>query len=116
MQTEKVRLPHFRYRGIQQECFLDPDDLELVDLNDALRGLHKQFGINSIMVEGGARVISAFLDLRDMGEAPVVDILIVTVAPTIVGSSKAIRATQTLRNVRRRLEAVPGNQMLNLLV
>lgn len=45
--------------------------------------------IRSVMVEGGASVINTFLNQasqpRGPGESPVVDTLIVTVAPTLVG-------------------------------
>lgn len=45
--------------------------------------------IRSVMVEGGASVIKTFMNQasqpRVPGESPVVDTLIVTVAPTIVG-------------------------------
>jgi 2,5-diamino-6-(ribosylamino)-4(3H)-pyrimidinone 5'-phosphate reductase len=47
----------------------------------------KQFGVNSLMVEGGATVIAAFLSLRDHNNESLVDMHIVTVAPTIVGSA-----------------------------
>jgi len=53
-----------------------------------LRKLH-ECDIRSVMVEGGASVIDTFMNQafqpRGSGESPVVDTLIVTVAPTIVG-------------------------------
>lgn len=53
-----------------------------------LRKLYK-CDIRSVMVEGGASVIDAFMNQasqpRGPEESPVVDTLIVTVAPTIVG-------------------------------
>ena len=39
------------------------------------------------MVEGGQRVISSFLSHQDAEANPVVDLLIVTVAPTFVGAA-----------------------------
>lgn len=51
------------------------------------------------MVEGGAGVISSFLDFRDPGDdEPVVDIHVVTVAPMIIGSG-AIHATGSISKV-----------------
>lgn len=47
----------------------------------------RECGIRSLMVEGGQRVISSFYAARDGDSRPVVDILIVTVAPTLVGPS-----------------------------
>ncbi|KAI8831615.1 dihydrofolate reductase-like domain-containing protein [Chytriomyces cf. hyalinus JEL632] len=47
-----------------------------------LRVLKSKFGVNSLMVEGGSRIISAFLGLGPS----CVDCLIVTVAPMFVGS------------------------------
>jgi len=54
-----------------------------VDLYSALQAL-KQRGINSLMVEGGAAVISAFLRAR------LADAIILTVAPMLVGGYNAI--------------------------
>jgi len=54
-----------------------------VPLNEALRVLHNK-GITSIMVEGGATVITAFL------EAGLVDAVVMTIAPAIVGGYKAV--------------------------
>ncbi|RKO86533.1 dihydrofolate reductase-like domain-containing protein, partial [Blyttiomyces helicus] len=53
-----------------------------VDLEDALRLLAAPpLGIRSVMVEGGATVIGAFLD----GGPTAVDLVVVTVAPRFVG-------------------------------
>ncbi|KAJ1721111.1 2,5-diamino-6-(ribosylamino)-4(3H)-pyrimidinone 5'-phosphate reductase [Coemansia erecta] len=46
----------------------------------AVLGVLEQEGVSSLMVEGGAQVIQAFLECR------MVDCLIVTIAPTVVGS------------------------------
>lgn len=55
-----------------------------MDLTEALATL-KQLGISSLMIEGGATVIAAFLDLRNASGDLLVDIHIVTVAATIIG-------------------------------
>ena len=61
-----------------------PGDSEgRVCLHEALREL-KQRGINSLMVEGGARVISAFLSHK------LVDAIVITVAPRLAGGYKAV--------------------------
>ncbi|OGT70957.1 MAG: GTP cyclohydrolase [Gammaproteobacteria bacterium RIFCSPLOWO2_02_FULL_57_10] len=54
-----------------------------VCLHEALREL-KRRGINSLMVEGGANVITAFL------KEQLVDALVLTIAPTVVGGYKAV--------------------------
>ncbi|CAE6502854.1 unnamed protein product [Rhizoctonia solani] len=55
-----------------------------IDLAGALR-LLKHRGINSVMVEGGQRVISSMLTGRHTDESPLVDTLIITVAPSLIG-------------------------------
>jgi len=62
---------------------LPADERGRVDLVAALRLLRDR-GIQSLMVEGGANVISAFVQAR------LADALVVTMAPTIVGGYKAI--------------------------
>lgn len=54
-----------------------------VCLHEALREL-KRRGIHSLMVEGGANVITAFL------KEELVDALVLTIAPTLVGGYKAV--------------------------
>jgi len=54
-----------------------------VNLNVALQKLHER-GIHSLMVEGGASVINAFL------KAGLVDAIVLTVAPRLVGGYKAV--------------------------
>ncbi|KAF9225558.1 bacterial bifunctional deaminase-reductase, partial [Gyrodon lividus] len=60
----------------------------ILSIPHLLRKLYGQ-DIRSVMVEGGATVIRAFLNQasepRDIGTSPVVDTLIVTVAPMLVG-------------------------------
>ncbi|EJD54406.1 bacterial bifunctional deaminase-reductase [Auricularia subglabra TFB-10046 SS5] len=55
------------------------------DVLAVLRHLREQ-GVKSLMVEGGRSVISSFFAARDSQGRPVVDRLIVTVAPILVGS------------------------------
>lgn len=54
-----------------------------VDLPSALKVLHER-GINSLMVEGGAAVITAFL------RAGLADAIVLTVAPVLIGGYNAI--------------------------
>ncbi|CAE6441761.1 unnamed protein product [Rhizoctonia solani] len=56
-----------------------------IDLAGALR-LLKHRGIHSVMVEGGQRVISSMLTGRHTDESPLVDTLIITVSPSLIGS------------------------------
>lgn len=53
------------------------------------------------MVEGGASVIAAFLNLRSPSDEPLVDMHIVTVAPTIIGSA-GVQAVQLISEVSLR--------------
>jgi diaminohydroxyphosphoribosylaminopyrimidine deaminase / 5-amino-6-(5-phosphoribosylamino)uracil reductase len=55
-----------------------------VDMAQALQ-LLKQRGINSVMVEGGATVISALL------QAQLVDAVVLTLAPLLIGGYRAVR-------------------------
>ena len=76
----------------------------LIGVEDLLTAL-RELGVRSLMVEGGARVIRSFLEAartqpaaqkehilgrgspRGTGAAKIVDALVVTVAPTIVGEA-----------------------------
>jgi len=51
---------------------------------DASMRLLRERGIKSLMVEGGAQVITAFLQAR------LVDALVLTIAPKLVGGYKAV--------------------------
>jgi riboflavin biosynthesis pyrimidine reductase len=62
---------------------LQDNGTESVPLESALQLLLER-GINSLMVEGGATVISAFLRAR------LVDALVMTVAPVLLGGYKAM--------------------------
>ncbi|CAE6450162.1 unnamed protein product [Rhizoctonia solani] len=55
-----------------------------IDLAGAMR-LLKHRGIGSVMVEGGQRVISSMLTGRHVDGSPLVDALIITVAPNLIG-------------------------------
>ena len=74
----------------------------VIAVPELLTALHER-GVRSVMVEGGARVIRAFLSAAHSGDTPscarggsdspgekrprTVDALVVTVAPTIVGEA-----------------------------
>lgn len=60
-----------------------PGKISLPDMLETIRGL----GVRSLMVEGGARVIKSFLSAAgsSVSKLPVVDAIIVTVAPIFVG-------------------------------
>jgi 2,5-diamino-6-(ribosylamino)-4(3H)-pyrimidinone 5'-phosphate reductase len=72
-----------------------------LSINNLLTTLHK-LGIKSLMVEGGQRVISSFLSHRDAEAECVVDVLIVTVAATLVGAQGIGVLNQGFSSVRRR--------------
>lgn len=71
-----------------------------IDLAGALR-LLKHRGINSVMIEGGQRVISSMLTGRHTDGSPLVDALIITVAPSLIGSD-GVGVLQQGRKVRPR--------------
>ncbi|KAI0715008.1 bacterial bifunctional deaminase-reductase [Earliella scabrosa] len=61
----------------------------LISIRGLLSALHQQ-GVRSLMVEGGARVIGSFLSAAQRSDpdgGKVVDALVVTVAPTLVGDA-----------------------------
>lgn len=64
------------------------DDPQQVSLEAAMKKLYER-GIRSLMVEGGAEVITGFL------HANLADSLVLTVAPTLVGGYKAVGNLQT---------------------
>ncbi|KXS20499.1 bacterial bifunctional deaminase-reductase [Gonapodya prolifera JEL478] len=74
-------------------------DTAQVDLSDGFCKLHAHFGIRTIMVEGGARIIGSLLRRRksstDKSEQLVApQLVVVTVAPTFVGNGvKVIELT-----------------------
>lgn len=68
---------------------------------DSLLTTLNDLGIRSLMVEGGQRVISSFISHLDAETKHVVDILIVTVAPTFVGVAGVGAFSQGLNSVRR---------------
>jgi 3,4-dihydroxy 2-butanone 4-phosphate synthase/GTP cyclohydrolase II len=84
---------------------------EGVDLAEALRSLRRD-GIGSLLVEGGARVLTSFLSLG------LVDRVVVAIAPRIVGSgTDAVRdlgVTEIARSLRieRRVVHVAGDDVL----
>jgi riboflavin-specific deaminase-like protein len=61
----------------------EPQENGWVDLAALLRQLHAA-GIDDLMVEGGARIITSFLDAR------LVDYVAVTIAPTFMGGLSAV--------------------------
>ena len=80
---------------------LPADDCGRVSLI-ALMGCLDDLGVNSLMVEGGARVISSFLAYN------LVDRLVVTIAPLIVGGLRAVERDAIIpRNI-----ANPGSERL----
>jgi 3,4-dihydroxy 2-butanone 4-phosphate synthase/GTP cyclohydrolase II len=82
-----------------------------VDLPGLLRRL-LELGIKSVMVEGGARVITSFLTER------LIDQMVVTVVPQLVGGVRAFDGSATNdgadfpRLVNMRYEWLDGDMML----
>ena len=75
--SDQKRIDAVEKRGAELvRCHRDP--LGRIDLKDLLLQLGKR-GIKSIMVEGGSQVITSFLEAR------LVDQMIITIAPSLVG-------------------------------
>ena len=79
---------------------LDSGKLDLHDLMQKLA----EWGFNSIMVEGGAQVISSFI------ESKLVDQFVVTMAPQFVGGLKAVDAIELSPASCLRLEKITYQQ------
>lgn len=62
---------------------VDCNDNGQINLAAALQMLHRR-GIRSLMVEGGASVLTAFL------QAQLVDAIVMTIAPRVIGGYKAV--------------------------
>jgi len=82
---------------------LPPDQDKRISL-PALLGCLAELGIGSLMVEGGARVIASFLSQG------LVDHLVLTVAPVIVGGLRAVDLETALPNPPRII--APGYERL----
>ena len=75
--SDQKRIDAVEMRGAELvRCLRDP--LGRVDLQDLLHQLGER-GIRSIMVEGGSQVITSFIEAR------LVDQMIITIAPCLVG-------------------------------
>ena len=70
-------------KGTFEQIVVDSDDEGRVDLKAAMSAIYAK-GISTLMVEGGAKVISSFL------KAQLADAIILTVAPRLVGGYKAV--------------------------
>lgn len=64
-------------------CGLDTNGR--LNLRDMLQTLFRRFGVRSIMVEGGASVLSSFVRSRDL-----VDCICVTITPTLLGDDRGL--------------------------
>ncbi len=67
-------------------CTVPPDDSGMVDVDAALDLLYER-GIRSVMVEGGAQIITSFFSKR------AVDRVVLTVSPVILGGLRAVSGT-----------------------
>lgn len=74
---------HQPFAGNAEIIAMDRGDDGRVDLAEALQVLWQK-GIRTLMVEGGSRIITAFL------RAQLADALVLTVAPTLVGGLKGV--------------------------
>jgi riboflavin-specific deaminase-like protein len=61
----------------------ESENQKLVPLDKAMKKIN-EMGINSLMVEGGATVITAFLN------AKIVDAVVITITPWLIGGYKAV--------------------------
>ena len=74
----------------------DDETRVVLDLPDVLRQLHEEMGIESLMVEGGATVLSMFVEEsrredddndNDADDADLFDCLCVTISPKLLGAN-----------------------------
>lgn len=61
------------------------EDSRKFDLYSVFKHLKSEFQINSIMVEGGAKIINSLLLLKKEDSTPIVDSLIITIGPVFLG-------------------------------
>jgi len=59
---------------------------ERIDLQDALEKLYNVYGVRNVMVEGGASVLSAFM------QSHLMDCLCITIAPILIGNEQGLAA------------------------
>ena len=71
------------YQSTFEQIVVDSDNEGRVDLESAMSAIYAR-GIKTLMVEGGAKVISSFL------KAQLADAITLTVAPMLVGGYKAV--------------------------
>ncbi|TFK56816.1 bacterial bifunctional deaminase-reductase [Heliocybe sulcata] len=81
-QHDKERLTTLLDAGAKVHITKRDESHRIVSIKDVLSILYRE-GIKSLMVEGGAQVISSFLSLAKEG---IVDTLVITVAPTLLGA------------------------------
>ncbi len=86
-----------------------PDARGRVDLRD-LGGLLHERGIRSLMVEGGARVITSFIRAR------MVDLFVITISPVLIGGLQVVDPTPTGLSPNLRLKNPYYDQMEGDLV
>mmetsp|Transcript_34521 Transcript_34521/g.55845 ORF Transcript_34521/g.55845 Transcript_34521/m.55845 type:complete len:130 (+) Transcript_34521:467-856(+) len=67
------------------EC--KPDDMNRPSLHYLLEHIYTTHGVRSVMVEGGASVITAFL----RASPSLVDVLVLTIAPVLVGGLRSVQ-------------------------
>jgi GTP cyclohydrolase II len=109
--SSSERRATLRSRGVRLR--LVPPGPDGVDLHAALAELRNQ-GIQTLLVEGGAKVITSMLN------ADVVDRLVVGVAPTIigrgtdaVGSLGVSRVSEGIRLVNRTMHPLPDDVLMS---
>ena len=87
------KLKKFKAVGMEVRS-VDLDAGDYLDLNEVLSCLNK-LGVKSVMVEGGAKVITSFLKQR------LADLVIITVAPVFLGGMPPISERMDLEGLPR---------------
>lgn len=80
--TKRIRTTTTQETGKEEE----EEEVEVLDLHDVLSKLYTNFGIQSIMVEGGAHVLSNFVTEE------LVDFMCITISPTILSGGRGLAA------------------------
>ena len=73
-----------------------------LDLHDVLQRLRSTYAVQSLMVEGGAAVLSAFLSAR------LVDCLCITVSPKLLGNDRGLASFSSIGTEKKFIE-LSGN-------
>jgi riboflavin-specific deaminase-like protein len=97
-QADSQRVSEFEANGIRM-LTLPADYAGQVSLADLMVGLDQE-GIDTLMVEGGAQVITSFLTQR------LVDLFVLTISPLLLGGLRVIDSQLTENNGSSKIDSI----------